>query len=204
MMGAAYPGLKQQALAIKKTIAQEERLFDRTLEDGLKILDKALAKLKDQTIPGELAFKLYDTYGFPLDLTQDIAKERGLSVDAKGFDQEMAKQKARAKGKKFAVDYNDQLKIDASLFQGYEKHKISGAKVVALYKDQAPCKRLSAGEKGMLILDQTPFYAESGGQVGDQGTLTGGQCEIRVLDCQKQQQAYVHLVSASGCGAVWR
>lgn len=184
LMGAAYPRLKAEEKRITETLKAEEERFFETLENGMDILDAAL-KDGAKVLPGEVAFKLHDTYGFPLDLTQDVCRERDVTVDVAGFDAAMDKQKAagRAAGK-FKMDRALEYSGSGHPFTGYEKLE-EPAKVVALYKDGTPVKQLAEGEPGVVVLDTTPFYAESGGQVGDSGVLTAEGVQFGVEDTQK-------------------
>lgn len=192
-MGEAYPHLKQQAKQIEKVILKEEEQFARTLDQGLRVLAQELKTLQGNFISGELAFKLYDTYGFPIDLTADIAREKGFSVDIEGFEREMTRQRERARqSSQFDADYSQRLETDAkSAFVGYEDLK-GQAEVVGLFGVKEACKTLKAGEKGKIILSETPFYAESGGQVGDKGVLTANDSLFQVEDTQKWGDAIVH------------
>lgn len=171
-MGEAYPDLKKQQAHIEKTLRTEEEQFARTLENGLKILEQDLAELQGSVISGEVVFKLYDTFGFPMDLTADIARERNLTVDEAGFEAEMEKQRKRSQDAgKFELDYNTLIKVNVETkFTGYGAIKGQG-KVVALYYGGEQIDALREGDEGIVILDSTPFYAESGGQVGDASTL---------------------------------
>ncbi len=193
-MGAAYPELKSEQARVEKALLAEEEQFARTLDTGMKILEADIAQLGDsKVISGATVFRLYDTYGFPVDLTADIARERGLSIDQAGFEEAMESQRqlARAAGK-FTADYHDKLEIDGSTdFCGYEKTDDS-AKVVALFKAGLKVSELHAGDEGVVVLDHTPFYAESGGQVGDTGMLTGGNGAFDVADTTKKQGAFLH------------
>ncbi|MBQ1784758.1 MAG: alanine--tRNA ligase [Gammaproteobacteria bacterium] len=193
-MGGAYDQLNTQLPVIQRVLQVEEDQFARTLERGLAILDDALKGIDGTVIPGELVFRLYDTYGFPMDLTADIARERGLSVDEAGFNSEMGKQRERAKqASNFGVDYNTQLKVEcSSQFTGYWELS-RNAKVVALFTiDGLPVERISAGSEGLVVLDDTPFYAESGGQVGDIGVLSMSDGQFQVSDTLKSGSAIVH------------
>ena len=186
-MGEAYPELVDSKAHVERILKTEEERFDETLDTGMKILEDDIASLKGKEIPGSTVFRLYDTYGFPVDLTNDIARERGLMLDMAGFEKEMDAQRDRARNaSQFAVDYSDKINIEgATEFTGYEKLHDSG-NVIALFKDGESTKKLSEGESGMVILDRTPFYAESGGQAGDQGVLDKGGSEFIVQDTQKQ------------------
>ena len=185
-MGAAYPELTEAAGYVQRVLRHEEERFGETLDNGMKILEAALAK-EPRVLDGETAFTLYDTYGFPLDLTADICRERNISVDEAGFDIAMEKQKAaaRASGKfKMAavLEYNG----EKTRFVGYERLEETGT-VVALYRDGTPVDRIEEGQSGVVVLDTTPFYAESGGQVGDVGVLAGQHMRFEVEDTQKIQ-----------------
>ncbi|MBS0597295.1 MAG: alanine--tRNA ligase [Proteobacteria bacterium] len=192
-MGTAYPRLAEQQAHITSVLKAEEERFFETLAHGMEILDGALAPTVvngqavegAKTLPGELAFKLHDTYGFPLDLTNDVCRERGVAVDEAGFDAAMQHQKdtARAAGK-FKMDRALAYEGAASTFTGYE-HLAETAKIVALYADGIPAKELKAGQNGVVVLDVTPFYAESGGQVGDAGAITAGGARFAVTDTLK-------------------
>lgn len=186
-MGEAYPELRQAKDMVSKVLLQEEERFAETLDQGMQILEQTIATLKDKTIPGDVVFKLYDTYGFPADLTNDVARERGLLLDHEGFEQAMNAQRERARASKsFSVDYSSKIDIDtATEFTGYE-HLSDPCDVLAIYKDGQTAAELKAGETGMLILNRTPFYAESGGQVGDTGLLIGKSGRFQVEDTQKQ------------------
>ena len=194
-MGDAYPELRQQQSAIEKVLLAEEEQFAKTLDNGMAILDDALSELDDDVIPGDLVFRLYDTYGFPTDLTNDIARERGLSLDMAGYEAAMAAQRERSKeGGSFRVDYNAALKLEGSTaFTGYESLEGVG-KVLAVLREGAPATSLSADETGVLVLDSTPFYAESGGQMGDTGYLTGDGVRLEVTDTTKAQSHHLHHV----------
>ncbi|MBS0400898.1 MAG: alanine--tRNA ligase [Proteobacteria bacterium] len=183
-MGAAYPRLKEQQAHITSVLKAEEERFFETLAHGMEILDAALAR-GAKTLPGEVAFKLHDTYGFPLDLTNDVCRERGVTVDEAGFDAAMQHQKdtARAAGK-FKMDKALAYEGAANTFTGYE-HLAETAKIIALYADGTPTQELKAGQNGVVVLDVTPFYAESGGQVGDAGLISAGGARFAVNDTQK-------------------
>ncbi|MEN9888568.1 MAG: Alanine--tRNA ligase [Pseudomonadota bacterium] len=184
LMGAAYPNLRENADRVMDVLKAEEERFFETLETGMQILDEALGG-GVKVLPGEVAFKLHDTYGFPLDLSADVCRERGLSVDEAGFAAAMDKQKtqARAAGK-FKMDKALDYSGTGNDFVGYEQ-LTSHAKVLALYVDGTPVQALQAGQQGVVVLDTTPFYAESGGQVGDQGLIHHGGAQFHVLDTQK-------------------
>ncbi|MBI1422958.1 MAG: alanine--tRNA ligase [Gammaproteobacteria bacterium] len=186
-MGEAYPELHKASDMVSRVLLQEEERFAETLDQGMQILEQAISALKGKTIPGDVVFKLYDTYGFPADLTNDVARERGLALDTAGFDKAMAEQRERARASKsFAVDYSNKIDIDtATEFTGYD-HLSDPCEVLAIYKDGETAAELKAGETGMVILNRTPFYAESGGQVGDTGVLLGQAGKFQVSDTQKQ------------------
>jgi alanyl-tRNA synthetase len=194
-MGAAYPELTQQQAIIEKLLRIEEEQFGRTLDRGMLLLDNILANLLGDTIKGSDVFKLYDTYGFPADLTADIARERHLKIDHAGFDEAMQKQRQRAQqASQFGTDYNEQLKSDHKTdFKGYDNESYS-ATVVELFNNQShePVSQLNSGERGIVILDHTPFYAESGGQVGDSGSLHLDGGFFEVTDTIKVGNAFAH------------
>ena len=184
LMGQAYPRLKADEKRITEILKTEEERFFETLASGMDILDSALAG-GAKVLPGEVAFKLHDTYGFPLDLSADVCRERGLSVDEAGFAAAMDKQKAQARAAgKFKMDRALDYTGEGNEFVGYERLEAS-AKIVALYLDGAPVAALKVGQSGVVVLDATPFYAESGGQVGDEGVLTSGSARFEVGDTQK-------------------
>ncbi|MBH9395885.1 alanine--tRNA ligase [Pseudomonas aeruginosa] len=192
-MGDAFPELKQQQAHIERVLKTEEEQFAKTLEQGLKILEQDLAELQGSVIPGNVVFKLYDTYGFPVDLTNDIARERELTIDEDGFEREMEAQRERARASSaFGMDYNSLVKVDGETrFLGYQG--VSGAgQIVALFRDGQAVERLEEGEEGVVVLDQTPFYAESGGQVGDSGYLEAAGVRFDVRDTTKAGGAHLH------------
>ncbi len=194
-MGDAFPELAGAQGMVERVLRQEEERFAETLDQGMHILEQAIAELKDKVIPGATIFKLYDTYGFPADLTGDIARERGLALDLSGFEQEMNAQRERARAaSSFAVDYGEGLSLEGETeFTGYQ-HLMEPALITDLYVEGQPVAQLATGQAGMLVLDRTPFYAESGGQIGDTGSLVGEQGRFRVQDTQKQGgQVFVHL-----------
>ena len=194
-MGDAYPELPTAQAMVERVLRQEEERFAETLDQGMHILEQAIAELKNKVIPGATIFKLYDTYGFPADLTGDIARERGLDLDMVGFDQEMNAQRERARAAStFAADYGEGLRLEGETeFTGYQ-HLTEPATITELFVEGQPVDELAAGQSGILVLDRTPFYAESGGQIGDTGSLIGKQGRFRVLDTQKQGgQVFVHL-----------
>ncbi|WP_439607907.1 alanine--tRNA ligase [Hydrogenophaga sp.] len=184
LMGEAYPNLASQAQRIGEVLRVEEERFYETLANGMEILDAALAD-GAKRLPGDVAFKLHDTYGFPLDLSADVCRERGLSVDEAGFHAAMDKQKAQARAAgKFKMDKALDYSGAGNAFVGYEQLEAPG-KIVALYLDGTSVAALKAGQSGVLVLDNTPFYAESGGQVGDEGVITSGSARFAVADTQK-------------------
>ena len=188
-MGEAYPELKKDEARVTATLKQEEERFGETLENGMAMLDTALAK-DAKHLDGDTAFKLYDTYGFPVDLTADIGRERGFEIDMKAFDAAMSAQQERSRAaSKFKQGAALEYKGAKTAFRGYDSMSEEG-RVVALYRNGTSVERLSQGEEGIVVLDRTPFYAESGGQVGDRGELTkGGSCLtlFQVQDTQKIQ-----------------
>jgi alanyl-tRNA synthetase len=195
-MGAAYPELKQAQADVERALKMEEDRFNETLDQGLRILDQDIANLKSDTIPGEIIFKLYDTYGFPSDLTRDIAIERGLKIDMEGFEREMEAQRSRARAaSKFDADYHNVISIQSRTeFSGYDLEK-DRAKIAAIYRDlREPVQELTAGETGAVVLERTPFYAESGGQVGDTGSLRNTAATFDVEDTKKHPSgAHLHV-----------
>ncbi|OQW68522.1 MAG: alanine--tRNA ligase [Proteobacteria bacterium ST_bin11] len=186
-MGAAYPELAKAQEQVERVLKKEEERFAETLEQGMKILENCVAKMDGHVIPGDVVFLLYDTYGFPVDLTADFARENNLSVDHAGFEVEMAAQRDRARaGGSFAADYDQDIKHDSSTeFTGYF-HLDGSVQILGLFKLGQPVDALEAGDEGVVILDQTPFYAESGGQVGDTGRIECGDAVFEVHDTQKQ------------------
>ena len=200
-MGAAYPELGRQRHHVERVLLQEEERFADTLDQGMRMLEEATATLSNRVIPGDVVFKLYDTYGFPTDLTADIARERGLTVDLVGFERAMAEQRARARAaSKFAVEYGAGITLDEqTAFTGYESTTGRG-RVVALLKGERRVDFITPGEEGVVVLDRTPFYAESGGQVGDTGVLRGATFEFAVNDTQKYGTAYGHIGMLIGAG----
>ena len=194
-MGDAFPELKTQQAHIERVLKTEEEQFAKTLDQGLRILEQDLAELKGSEIPGDVVFKLYDTYGFPVDLTGDIARERELTIDEAGFEAAMEAQRERARSaSQFGLDYNALVKVDIETrFQGYDGTEGQGS-VVALFRDGEQVEALSEGEKGVAVLDQTPFYAESGGQVGDTGFLRADGAQAEVSDTTKAGNAHLHHV----------
>lgn len=193
VMGTAYPELEANKARIEAALIKEEEQFAKTLEQGLKLLEGELTQLKGSIIPGEIVFKLYDTYGFPVDLTADIARERDLSIDEAGFEKEMAAQRQRAReAGKFAVDYNSIVKVeDETEFSGYDATEGQG-QIIAIYKDGTLVDEVTEGDEALIVLNQTPFYAESGGQIGDTGIFKNETGIFEVQDTKKSGNAFVH------------
>lgn len=196
-MGEAYPELAQKQAQIEKVILGEEEQFAKTLDNGMAVLEEGLAKLREKVIPGEMVFQLYDTYGFPTDLTNDIARERGYELDMAGYETCMEQQKARARAaSQFGVDYTAGIQVSGvTRFTGYDGTSGRGS-VVGLFVDGAEVDEISEGQKAVVVLDQTPFYAESGGQAGDSGYIIstdtqGGRFEVS--DCRKQGSVHLHI-----------
>jgi len=196
-MGDAYPLLRAQSERIAKVLLAEEERFAETLAQGMELLEKAIRSLKGKQISGDVAFRLYDTFGFPIDLTADVARERGLTVDTDGFDVEMEKQRSRARaGNRFDADVGQRIHVDQAVeFLGYETLEASG-KIIALYQaadgDVKAVDALRRGEQGIVVLDRTPFYAESGGQVGDAGVLRGDHLTFVVADTTLSGRQHLH------------
>ncbi len=193
VMGSAGAELKKQQALVEKVLRIEEENFGRTLDRGMAILNDALEQIQGQVLDGETVFKLYDTYGFPADLTNDVAREKGFSIDEAGFEQAMDVQRQRAReAGQFGTDYNASLKVDAQTeFCGYSATQ-GQAKIAALFVDGEAVDSLSAGHKAIVILDETPFYAESGGQCGDTGVITTESGVFKVKDTQKLGSAIAH------------
>jgi alanyl-tRNA synthetase len=194
-MGSAYPELTRGKAHAERVLRHEEERFAETLANGMVLLEGAIRNLRGaKTIDGDTVFKLYDTYGFPIDLTADIARERGLGIDQARFDAAMEEQRRRSQeASKFGVDLRADARVDSrTLFQGYERLK-SGGRVLTLLKDGGPVEALQKGDIGEVILDRTPFYAEAGGQVGDVGELTAVGTHFIVADTQKRGAAHSHL-----------
>ena len=199
-MGEAYPELRTLQSQIEKALLQEEEQFAKTLDQGMRILEADLKDLQGSQIPGETVFRLYDTYGFPVDLTADIAREQNLTLDMDGFEAAMEAQRQRARSaSNFKMDANLRLEVEgATEFAGYQQ-LAKPAVVVALLKGNEPATALSEGDEGALVLDATPFYAESGGQAGDCGVILGEGLRFEVRDTQKAGAHFIHLgVVASG------
>ena len=194
IMGSAYPELVEAQVLVERVLKEEEEQFARTLENGMIILEKAITELKGDTIPGEMVFKLYDTYGFPVDLTADVAREHNINLDLDGFEQAMSVQKDQARA---ASNFGNVEKLDITSdlttnFTGYER--LDGTCLVtAIFTIQGdPLEEAPAGEEVLLVLNTSPFYGESGGQVGDHGVLDNDNCNFKVLDTQKQSDALIH------------
>ena len=193
-MGAAYPELQRQQAQIEKVLLTEEQQFEKTLEKGLSVLEAALKNISGTEIPGDVVFTLYDTYGFPTDLTNDIARERELTLDMDAYEKCMAEQRVRARSAgKFTVDYSNNIRVEGETqFVGYESLG-EDCQIVALYKGTDAVEQLAEGEDGVIVLSKTPFYAESGGQVGDTGYLRLGDNQFEVRDCQKSADHHLHI-----------
>lgn len=194
VMAEAATELKDKQQHIQKTLRLEEEQFARTLERGLNLLDEALATVKNGVLSGEVAFKLYDTYGFPLDLTADVCRERNIIIDEQGFDAEMEAQRLRAQSaNQFAMDYNNLIRVEGSTtFEGYTEAKTE-AKITALFQNGKEVEAVQAGQTAVVILENTPFYAESGGQIGDTGRLEIDGSTFLVQDTQKYGQVFGHI-----------
>ena len=192
-MGEAYPALLSQKEQIEDIIKQEEIRFSITLDQGIEILEEAIKVMKNDILPGDIVFKLYDTYGFPVDLTNDIAREKNFTIDHKGFEKNMASQRDRArKANKFSKTANNDLKVNTiSKFIGYDQIK-NAAQIKELFFEGSTIKSLANGQEGFVVTDVTPFYAESGGQVGDTGTIESKDAIFRVKDTQKQNNSIIH------------
>jgi alanyl-tRNA synthetase len=198
-MGQAYPELAKQQEIIEKVLRIEEEQFGKTLERGLAILEESLSDLTGDVIPGDLVFKLYDTYGFPADLTADVARERQMTIDHQGFEACMAVQRKTAQqAGKFGADYNKQLKSDKHTdFKGYDSNHYRGT-VVEIFASGESVSLLEDGQQGIIVLDRTPFYAESGGQIGDSGTITVAGGEFNVTNTTKLGNAFAHHGTVQG------
>ncbi|AUX94542.1 alanine--tRNA ligase [Mixta gaviniae] len=194
VMGSAGEDLQRQQAQVEQILKSEEEQFAKTLERGLALLDEELANLQGDTLDGETVFRLYDTFGFPADLTADVCRERNLKIDEQGFEKAMEQQRQRAReASGFGADYSNVISIDAaSAFKGYDSLALKAA-ITAIYVDGQPADEISAGQEGVIVLDETPFYGESGGQVGDTGVLKGVNAEFRVSDTQKYGQAIGHI-----------
>ena len=198
-MGQAYPELAQKQAVVEKMLRIEEEQFAKTLERGLALLESNLASLEGNQIPGELVFSLYDTYGFPADLTADIAREKELTIDEQGFEEHMLAQRKKSQAaSSFKADYNDQItSSQTSEFKGYDATEFDGS-VIELFADGESVQTLNDGQQGILVLDNTPFYAESGGQSGDKGEITVAGGTFVVADTQKLGNAVAHYGTANG------
>ncbi|WP_040976913.1 alanine--tRNA ligase [Necropsobacter massiliensis] len=194
VMAEAGQDVKNKQTNVERLLRLEEEQFARTLERGLTLLDDALAKVENNMLSGEVAFKLYDTYGFPLDLTADVCRERNIAIDEAGFEREMEAQRIRAQSaSQFGVDYNNIIRVDGSTkFEGYQESE-SLAKITALFHDGKSVESIKAGQSAVVILENTPFYAESGGQIGDSGRLEGQNFTFTVNDTQKYGQVFGHI-----------
>ncbi|WP_415891456.1 alanine--tRNA ligase [Neptuniibacter sp. SY11_33] len=193
-MGEAYPELAEKQAQVERVLLKEEEQFAKTLDHGMRLLQEAIDNLDGTVIPGETVFKLYDTYGFPRDLTADVAREHELTIDEEGFEREMEAQRERARAAgKFSIDYNDAIKLDGETnFTGYDSLAGEASAVVALFKEGESVDELKAGETGLVVLDETPFYAESGGQVGDTGVLAAVNGSFAVNNCTKEGKNNLH------------
>ncbi|WP_040662696.1 alanine--tRNA ligase [Neptuniibacter caesariensis] len=193
-MGEAYPELAEKQSQVERVLLKEEEQFAKTLDHGMRLLHEAIEGLDGTVIPGETVFKLYDTYGFPHDLTADVAREHELTIDEEGFEREMEAQRERARAAgKFSVDYNDAIKLEGETsFTGYELLESDASTVVALFKEGEAVDTLQTGETGLVVLDETPFYAESGGQVGDTGALNASASVFAVTNCTKEGKNNLH------------
>ncbi len=193
-MGDAYPELVKAQANVERVLKMEEQRFAETLDHGMKILEEDIKQLQDRIITGETLFKLYDTYGFPVDLTADIARERGLEIDEVGFEACMEAQRERGRSaSQFGVDYSKDVQVECeSVFTGYDQLK-QNATVVELFSGSEPVDTLHEGQQCIVVLNETPFYGESGGQVGDTGLLTSANVRFIVKDTQKQGKSVLHI-----------
>lgn len=194
VMGNAGDEVKRQQSQVEQVLKTEEEQFAKTLERGLALLDEELAKLQDDTLDGETVFRLYDTFGFPADLTADVCRERNLKIDEAGFENAMNQQRQRARSASgFGSDYNSVIQTDAaSVFKGYDQTEITSV-VTAIFVDGQPVEQIDSDRECVIVLDETPFYGESGGQVGDTGELRGSHALFTVNDTQKYGQAIGHM-----------
>ncbi|MBP2168027.1 alanyl-tRNA synthetase [Erwinia toletana] len=194
VMGSAGEELQAQQAQVEQVLKAEEEQFAKTLERGLALLDEELAQLQGDTLDGETVFRLYDTFGFPADLTADVCRERNLKIDEAGFELAMEQQRRRARDASgFGADYNNVIRIDsASAFKGYQQLELTAA-ITAIFVDGQQTDEITAGQEGVIVLDETPFYGESGGQVGDTGELKGNNALFAVSDTQKYSQAIGHI-----------
>lgn len=192
-MGRAYPELIERKEHIRKSLLAEEEQFAKTLDKGMGVLEAHLSRMRGNRIPGEVIFALYDTYGFPVDLTNDIARERNLELDLEGYESLMEQQRQRARASGSFRGAAGGLVIDGeTLFEGYDRTS-TDARITAIIKDGATVERLTEGQDGIIVLSNTPFYAESGGQVGDTGYLQSGDARFEVSDCQKSGGVHLHI-----------
>ena len=194
VMADAGKDVKNKQADVERLLRLEEEQFARTLERGLTLLDEALSEVKDGILSGEVAFKLYDTYGFPLDLTADVCRERNIAIDEEGFEREMEAQRLRAQAaSQFGMDYNNVVRVEGETkFEGYGESE-SLAKIIALFYDGKSVEQISAGQSAVVVLENTPFYAESGGQIGDRGYLTAQGVVFKVKDTQKYGRVFGHI-----------
>lgn len=194
VMGSAAVELAKNQKIVEDALKLEEEQFLKTLERGLFLLDQELIKITDSVLPGDVAFKLYDTFGFPLDLTADVCREKNITIDEDGFNQCMEEQRKRAReSSTFSVDYSNVIKLDDKTeFLGYQATEASG-KVIAIFQNGQKVENVNAGDEAIIILDKTPFYGESGGQIGDKGLLTSANAEFTVLDSQKYGKSIGHI-----------
>lgn len=194
IMAEAGQEVKENQAQIEKVLRLEEEQFARTLERGLALLDEALKQVENNVLSGEVAFKLYDTFGFPLDLTADVCRERNITIDEAGFEREMEAQRQRAQAaSQFGMDYNNVIRVEGeTTFEGYSESE-SLAKITALFCDGKPVEKIIAGQNAVVVLENTPFYAESGGQIGDTGRLEGQNFCFNVSDTQKYGQVFGHI-----------
>lgn len=194
IMAEAGQEVKENQAQIEKVLRLEEEQFARTLERGLALLDEALKQVENNVLSGEVAFKLYDTFGFPLDLTADVCRERNITIDEAGFEREMEAQRQRAQAaSQFGMDYNNVIRVEGeTTFEGYSESE-SLAKITALFCDGKPVEKIIAGQNAVVVLENTPFYAESGGQIGDTGRLEGKNFCFNVSDTQKYGQVFGHI-----------
>ena len=193
-MGEAYPELAKQQAQVEKVLLAEEQQFEKTLDKGMSVLEEAFSAIQGSVVSGDVLFTLYDTYGFPVDLTADIARERSLTVDLEGYERAMEEQRNRARAAgAFKMDYTGGLKLEGKTeFTGYSQFSAQ-VEVVALYKGGAQVDQLGAGEEGVVVLNRTPFYAESGGQAGDCGYLSSSAGRFEVRDCTKEGDNHLHM-----------
>ena len=194
VMGSAAVELAKNQKIVEDALKLEEEQFLKTLERGLFLLDQELVKITDSVLPGDVAFKLYDTFGFPLDLTADVCREKNITIDEDGFNQCMEEQRKRAReSSTFSVDYSNVIKLDDKTeFLGYQATEASG-KVIAIFQNGQKVENVNVGDEAIIILDKTPFYGESGGQIGDKGLLTSANAEFTVLDSQKYGKSIGHI-----------